>query len=95
MPGQPASVENPKREPIGGNEGMSPVCWSQSPDDISLTREPEGKPLPTPPEPTPTESPGVFVEHPLERWSPRDLVVGLSRLVRWTGAAIVRGVATS
>jgi hypothetical protein len=75
---------------------MSPVCWSQSPaDDTSLPREPEGKPLPMLPELTPTESPGVFVEHPLERWSPRDLVAGLTRLVRWTGAAIVRGVATS
>jgi hypothetical protein len=73
---------------------MSPVCWSQSPvDDIS--REREGKPLPTPPELTPTESPGVFVDQPLERWSPRDLGAGLNRVVRWTGAAIIRGVATS
>jgi hypothetical protein len=75
---------------------MSPVCWSHSPADaICLTREAEGKPLPAQPDSTPIESPGVFVEQPLERWSARDLVTGLTRLVRWTGAAIVRGVATS
>lgn len=75
---------------------MSPVCWSQSPvDDISLTKKPEGKPLPSLPELTPPESPGVFVDQPLERWSRRDVVAGLTRLVRSTGAAIVRSVATS
>jgi hypothetical protein len=47
------------------------------------------------PEPTPAEEPGVFVEQPYERWAPRDLVAGLARLVRSTGAAIVRGTATS
>jgi hypothetical protein len=43
----------------------------------------------------PTESPGVFVEQPLDRWSPRDLTTGLARLVRWSGAANVRSEAAS
>ena len=33
-------------------------------------------------EPVPEECPGVILEQPLERWSPRDLVTGLFRLVR-------------
>jgi hypothetical protein len=36
----------------------------------------------------------VFVEQPYERWAPRDLFAGLARLVRSTGAAIVRDTAT-
>ena len=76
---------------------MRPVCWSQPPggDTVVAPREFEDKTLPAPPESAPIESPGVFVAQPLERWSPRDLVAGVARLVRWTGAAIVRGVATS
>jgi hypothetical protein len=76
---------------------MRPVSWSQPPGDETVVarRESEEQALPAPPEWAPTESPGVFVEQPLERWSPRDLVVGIARLVRSTGAAIVRGVATS
>jgi hypothetical protein len=31
----------------------------------------------------PAECPGLFVEQPFERWSPRDLIVGVLRLVRW------------
>lgn len=46
-------------------------------------------------EPVPPESPGTFVEQSLDNWSPRDLFAGLARAVRWTGAAIARGVATS
>jgi len=76
---------------------MRPVCWSQQPadDTVVVAREPKDEALPAPPEWAPTESPGVFVAQPLERWSPRDLVVGVARMVRSTGAAIVRGVATS
>ena len=81
---------------------MRPVSWSQPPGDetVVVRREFEETALSAPPEWVPPEwappeSPGVFVEQPLERWSPRDLVVGIARLVRSTGAAIVRGVATS
>ena len=35
----------------------------------------------------PAESPGVFIDQPLERWSPRDLITGVFRLVRWTRLA--------
>lgn len=35
-------------------------------------------------ETVPAECPGVFIEQPLERWSPRDLMAGVFRLVRWT-----------
>ena len=76
---------------------MRPVRWSQSPADDTVVepKEPEEQAVPAPPEWAPTESPGVFVAQPLERWSPRDVVVGAARLVRWTGAAIGRGVVTS
>ena len=81
---------------------MRPVSWSQPPgDEITVVRreseerESAEDACRAPPARAPTESPGVFVEQPLERWSPRDLVVGVARLVRSTGAAIVRGVATS
>ena len=76
---------------------MRPVCWSQQPadDTVVVARESKEAALPAPPEWAPTESPGVFVAQPLERWSPRDLMVGVARMVRSTGAAIVRGVATS
>ena len=75
---------------------MRPVSWSQPPgDETVVARRESEEQAPAPPEWAPTESPGVFVEQPLERWSPRDLVVGIARLVRSTGAAIVRGVAIS
>jgi hypothetical protein len=35
----------------------------------------------------PAECPGLFIEQPLERWSPRDLIVGVLRLVRRTPLA--------
>ena len=38
-------------------------------------------------EAVPAECPGVFIERPLERWSPRDLITGVFRLVRWTRLA--------
>ena len=38
-------------------------------------------------EAVPAECPGVFIEQPLERWSPRDLITGVFRLVRWTRLA--------
>jgi hypothetical protein len=38
-------------------------------------------------EAVPAECPGVFIEQPLERWSSRDLITGVFRLVRWTRLA--------
>jgi hypothetical protein len=38
-------------------------------------------------ETVPAECPAVFMERPLERWSPRDLITGAFRLVRWTRLA--------
>jgi hypothetical protein len=38
-------------------------------------------------EAVPAECPGVFISQPLERWSPRDLITGVFRLVRWTRLA--------
>ena len=38
-------------------------------------------------EAVPAESPGVFIDQPLERWSPRELITGVFRLVRWTRLA--------
>ena len=75
---------------------MRPVCWSQSPaDEADVLRDTEHEPVRGAPAATPEEEPGVFVEQPYERWSPRDLFTGLARLVRSTGAAIVRGTAAS
>jgi hypothetical protein len=66
---------------------MRPVCRSsQNPDD---GREPAAEfnaqsgDVPT--AAVPSECPGVFMEQPLDRWSPRDLYVGLLRLVRRPG----------
>lgn len=68
---------------------MRPVCWSsQRTDDGPMPlAEPEAAPVDLIAEPVPAESPGVFLEQPLERWSPRDLIVGVFRLVRWTRLA--------
>ena len=49
--------------------------------------EADAKPSELPLELVPAECPGVFIEQPLERWSPRDLIVGVFRLVRWTRLA--------
>ena len=38
-------------------------------------------------EAVPAECPGVFIDQPLERWSPRDLITGVFRVVRWTRLA--------
>jgi hypothetical protein len=38
-------------------------------------------------ESVPAECPGVFMEQPLERWSPRDVIVGVLRLFRRTRLA--------
>jgi hypothetical protein len=38
-------------------------------------------------EAVPAECPAVFIDQPLERWSPRDLITGVFRLVRWTRLA--------
>jgi hypothetical protein len=74
---------------------MRPVSWSQpSADEDVALREIEQESARVLPEPTPAEEPGVVVEQRFERWSPRDLFGGLGRLVRSTGAAIVRGTVT-
>jgi hypothetical protein len=80
-----------------------PVCWHEAPaDENAAPTKSEGELLSTPPETTPTESPGVFVEQPFERWSPRDLLVGprdlvmgMARRLRWAGAGVVRSEAAS
>jgi hypothetical protein len=82
------------------------VCPRETPaGETGILTDSRGEPIPAEPTPTdelmltaelmPTESPGVFVEQPLDRWSPRDLANGLARLVRWSGAANVRGEAAS
>jgi hypothetical protein len=61
---------------------------SQSTDDGAMPFvEFEAQSSETPPESVPAESPGVFMEQPLERWSPRDLITGVFRLVRRTRLA--------
>jgi hypothetical protein len=68
---------------------MRPVCGSsQSADDGTMPFagfDTQSSAIPT--GSVPEESPGVFMEQPLERWSPRDLVTGLFRLVRRTRLA--------
>jgi hypothetical protein len=68
---------------------MRPVCWSsQLADDDTAPRAEYAAPTIEPPAVTvPEECPGVVFEQPLERWSPRDLIMGVSRLVRWTRLA--------
>jgi hypothetical protein len=63
---------------------MRPVCWSsQSGDDgAAPAAELDAQSSEMPAASVPTECPGVFMEQPFERWSPRDLIVGLFRLVR-------------
>jgi hypothetical protein len=68
---------------------MRPVCGSsQLTDDGAMPfAEFDAQSSEIPPESVPAEAPGVFVAQPLERWSPRDLIVGLFRLVRRTRMA--------
>ena len=68
---------------------MRPVCWSsQSADDgTAPLAEVGAQSRESLVESVPAECPGVFIEQPLERWSPRDLIVGVLRLVRWTRLA--------
>jgi hypothetical protein len=70
----------------GGYQGMPRVRRSlehADPNWPSLEIVPESIEL----EAVPAESPGVFIDQPLERWSPRDLITGVFRLVRWTRLA--------
>lgn len=70
----------------GGNERMRPVRRSSQRKDQSapvLEVDAESNEM----EAVPAECPGVFIEQPLERWSPRDLMTGMFRLVRWTRLA--------
>jgi hypothetical protein len=68
---------------------MRPVGWSSHPvDDGILTLAHSGvEAIASAVEPVPPECPGVILEQPLDRWSARDLLVGLFRLVRWTRLA--------
>jgi proteasome lid subunit RPN8/RPN11 len=71
------------------NEGMRPAGWSSHPADdgtLTLVRS-DVQALEMATESVPAECPGVVLEQPLERWSPRDLVAGLFRLVRWSRLA--------
>lgn len=68
---------------------MCPVCWSPQPTDqdaLSLA-EVDAESIESTAEIVPPECPAAFLEQPLERWSPRDLILGVSRLVRWTRPA--------
>jgi hypothetical protein len=98
--GRSASLGNEVRRPsLSGknatdfthwrNEGMRPVCGlSQSGDGGTMPfAEFEAQSIGIPAESVPAECPGLFIEQPLERWSPRDLIVGMLRLVRWTRLA--------
>jgi hypothetical protein len=66
---------------------MRPVCWSSEPahDGTVPAAELDAQSSDVPAVSVPTECPGVFMEQPFERWSPRDLIVGLVRLVRRPG----------
>jgi hypothetical protein len=68
----------------GGHEGMHPVRRSPHTDEgLALDVDVEASEI----EAVPAECPAAFIEHPLERWSPRDLIVGVFRFVRWTRLA--------
>jgi hypothetical protein len=72
----------------GGHGGMRSVRSSlQRTDQDVVPLEADATPSELPLELVPAECPGVFIEQPLERWSPRDLIVGVFRLVRWTRLA--------
>ena len=69
---------------------MRRVCGSSQAVDggaMPFVAEFEAEPSGLPAEPTPPECPGVFMEQPLDRWSPRDLVLPALRLVRWARLA--------
>jgi hypothetical protein len=67
---------------------MRPVGWSSHPaDDGTLALGHSGVQAIEFATPVPEECPGVILEQPLERWSSRDLVAGLFRLVRWSRLA--------
>lgn len=68
---------------------MRPVSGSsQSADDGTMPFvEVEAQSSEIPTDSVPVESPGVFMEQPLDRWSSRDLIVGVLRLVRRTRLA--------
>jgi hypothetical protein len=63
---------------------MRPVSWSSQPaDDGTLPLGEFGaQSSEIPADPVPAECPGVFREQALERWSPRDLIMGVFRWVR-------------
>jgi hypothetical protein len=77
----------------GGTEGMRPVqrspqqtkesASSLEVDEAAIEVDEAALEI----EAVPAECPGVFIEQPLERWSPRDLATGVSRLARWTRLA--------
>jgi hypothetical protein len=70
----------------GGHEGMHPVRRApQHTDDNAIALEVAVAAIEI--EAVPAECPGVFIEQPLERWSSRDLITGVFRLVRWTRLA--------
>ena len=68
---------------------MRPVSWSsQSADDgTAPLAAVGGQSSDSLVESVPVECPGVFMEQPLERWSPRELIWGALRLVRRTRLA--------
>jgi hypothetical protein len=71
----------------GGHEGMHPVRRSPPQHEVDNATALDVAAGGIEIEAVPAECPGVFIEQPLERWSPRDLVTGVFRLVRWTRLA--------
>ena len=68
---------------------MRPVCGSsQAADDGTMPfADGDAELSEFPAECVPAECPRLFMEQPLERWSPRDVIVGVLRLVRRTRLA--------
>ena len=67
---------------------MRPVCWSsQSADDGTAPLDVGAQSSESLVESVPAECPGMVMEQPLERWSPRELIFGVLRLLRRTRLA--------
>ena len=75
---------------------MRPVCWSsQSADDGTAPLAAVGaQSSDILVESVPAECPGVFIEQPLERWSPRDLIPGVLRRLKIEAGHILNSART-
>jgi hypothetical protein len=68
---------------------MRPAGWSSHPadDGTSTLAQSDVHAIEIATELVPEECPAVVFEQPLERWSSRDLIARLFRLVRWNRLA--------